>query len=47
MNEGFRVMASGNDMKAAEKTYEGFIAMLKWSTPAIAIIALLVVVLIA
>ncbi len=40
-------MASANDMKAAEKTYGGFIGMLKWSVPLIALIALLVVILIA
>lgn len=40
-------MASGNDMKAAEKTYGGFINLLKWSVPLIAVIALVVVVLIA
>jgi len=40
-------MASANDMKAAEKTYEGFISLLKWSTPAIAAITALVVILIA
>lgn len=40
-------MASGNDMKAAEKTYGSFISLLKWSVPLIAIITLIVVVLIA
>ncbi|MBD3728918.1 MAG: aa3-type cytochrome c oxidase subunit IV [Sphingomonadales bacterium] len=40
-------MASANDMKAAEKTYEGFIALLKWSVPAIALITAFVVFLIA
>ena len=40
-------MASGQDMKAAEKTYGGFITMLKWSVPAIALIAAVVVVLIS
>lgn len=39
-------MAS-QDMKAAEKTYGSFIGMLKWSVPAIAIIALIVVILIS
>ncbi|WP_128892140.1 aa3-type cytochrome c oxidase subunit IV [Erythrobacter sp. HKB08] len=38
---------SANDMKAAEKTYGGFIASLKWAVPLIALIALVVVVLIA
>lgn len=40
-------MASANDIKAAEKTYGGFINLLKWSVPLIAAIALLVVILIA
>ena len=40
-------MASGNDMKAAEKTYEGFINLLKWSVPLTALITLVVVILIA
>ena len=30
-------MASGNDMKAHEQTYDGFIGLLKWSVPLIAI----------
>ncbi|MCL4671386.1 MAG: aa3-type cytochrome c oxidase subunit IV [Sphingomonadaceae bacterium] len=40
-------MASGNDMKAAAKTYDGFISLLKWSVPIVALITLVVVVLIA
>lgn len=40
-------MASANDMKAAEKTYDGFINLLKWSTPIVALIAFVVVLLIA
>ncbi len=36
-------MATGNDMKAHEGTYDGFIGLLKWAVPAIAIIALLIV----
>lgn len=40
-------MASGNDMKAAEKTYEGFVSLLKWSVPLTALITLVVVILIA
>lgn len=40
-------MASGNDMKAAESTYSGFLGMLKWGTIAVVLIAALVVVLIA
>jgi hypothetical protein len=37
-------MESANDMKAAKNTYDGFIALIKWSVPAIAIIALVVVI---
>jgi predicted RND superfamily exporter protein len=37
-------MASGNDMQAARKTYDGFMTLLKWSVPAIAILTLLIVV---
>ena len=35
------------DMKSAEKTYEGFITLLRWSVPSIALIALLIVILIS
>jgi hypothetical protein len=41
------VAQSANDMKAHERTYGGFIDLLKWSVPAIALLALLVIVLIA
>lgn len=40
-------MASGNDMKAANATYAGFITMLKWSVPVIAIATLIIVILIS
>ena len=36
-------MASGNDMKAANETYEGFIGMLKWGSIAVAIVTIFVV----
>ena len=36
-------MASGNDMKAANETYEGFIGMVKWGSIAVALIVVLVV----
>ena len=39
-------MAS-QDMKSAEKTYGGFISLLKWSVPIIAVITLFVIMLIA
>ncbi len=40
-------MASGNDMKAHNSTYDAFIANLKWSVPVIGLIAFVVVLLIA
>lgn len=40
-------MASGNDMRAAEETYSGFIGLLKWSVPLIVIVTAVVVLLIA
>jgi hypothetical protein len=40
-------MASNNDMKAHNQTYEGVMSLLKWGTIASAAIAVLVVILIA
>jgi hypothetical protein len=40
-------MASGNDMKAAERTYDGFIVMVKWGSAVVAIATIIVVALIA
>lgn len=40
-------MATGNDMKAHQGTYGGFITLLKWSVPFLAILTLLIIVLIA
>ncbi|MFA9200008.1 MAG: aa3-type cytochrome c oxidase subunit IV [Cypionkella sp.] len=40
-------MATGNDMKAHRGTYGGFITLLKWSVPLIALLTLLILVLIA
>lgn len=40
-------MASGNDMKAANESYGGFINMLKWGSLATGIVALVVVLIIA
>ncbi len=40
-------MASGNDMKAAQSTYDSFIGVIKWATPLIALIAAVVVYLLA
>lgn len=39
-------MAS-HDMKSANKTYGGFISLLKWSVPIIAVVTLFVLMLIA
>jgi hypothetical protein len=41
------VAQSANDMKAHERTYGGFIDLLKWSVPALALLTLLIIVLIA
>ena len=43
----FRVAQSANDMKAHEQTYGGFINLLKWALPAIGLITIVVVLLIA
>lgn len=40
-------MASGNDMKFHNATYDGFLTLLKWSTPVVALIAAFVIILIA
>jgi len=40
-------MDSAQEMKAHEKTYGGFINLLKWSLPPILLITLLVILLIA
>lgn len=40
-------MANPQDMKAAEKTYSGFISLLKYSAPAIAILVLIIIMIIA
>ncbi|MCW1427919.1 aa3-type cytochrome c oxidase subunit IV [Novosphingobium sp. JCM 18896] len=40
-------MASGNDMKAANETYAGFINMAKWGSIVVALIVIFVVGLIA
>jgi hypothetical protein len=40
-------MDQAHEMKAHEKTYGGFIGLIKWTVPAIALIALLVIILIA
>jgi hypothetical protein len=40
-------MEPANDMKAAEKTYNGFLGLLKWSVPLIALIVFIVILLIS
>jgi hypothetical protein len=40
-------MASGNDMKFHNATYDGFLTLLKWSTPFIIVIAAVVIFLIS
>ena len=40
-------MASANDMNAANRTYEGFLSLLKYTLPVIAAIVLFVIWLIA
>jgi hypothetical protein len=40
-------MASGNDMKAAEATYGGFVTLIKYSIPVIVLITIVIVMLIA
>ena len=39
-------MDSANEIKAHEKTYGGFISLLKWSVPPILLITLVVIILI-
>ena len=39
-------MADSQNIKANEKTYEGFIGMLKWSVPLLALLTLVVVIVI-
>lgn len=39
-------MADSQNIKSNEKTYDGFIGMLKWSVPLVAVIALLVIIVI-
>ena len=40
-------MASGNDMKAAESTYGGFLTMFKWGSIVTALVAVVVISLIS
>jgi hypothetical protein len=47
MQTGYVKMASANDMKAAKQTYGGFITLLKWTIPIVALIAFFVIFLIS
>ncbi|MCB2065552.1 MAG: aa3-type cytochrome c oxidase subunit IV [Erythrobacter sp.] len=40
-------MGNPQDMKAAEGTYAGFISLLKWSVPLIALLVAIIVILIS
>ncbi|WP_343808414.1 aa3-type cytochrome c oxidase subunit IV [Alteraurantiacibacter aestuarii] len=40
-------MADSQDLKAAEKTYGGFISLLKWTIPLIAILVFFVLLIIS
>jgi len=40
-------MAAANDMKAAKKTYGGFVTLLKWTVPILAILTLIVILIIS
>ncbi len=40
-------MESANNMKAHNKTYGGFIDMLKWAVPTIAVVGFIVILLIS
>jgi hypothetical protein len=40
-------MAPANDIKSAKATYEGFVNLVKWSTPAIIAIVFVVVLVIS
>ena len=40
-------MDSANEMKAHEKTYGGFIGLIKWTVPVVVVITIVVILLIA
>ena len=40
-------MASANDMKAAKKTYGGFVTLLKWTVPITALLTLFIILIIS
>ncbi|GAA0282117.1 hypothetical protein GCM10009127_24330 [Alteraurantiacibacter aestuarii] len=42
-----KTMADSQDLKAAEKTYGGFISLLKWTIPLIAILVFFVLLIIS
>jgi len=43
---GDTIMASGNDMRAANNTYSGFLTMFKWGAIATALVTVFVIVMI-
>jgi hypothetical protein len=46
-SNGDTTMASGNDIKAAETTYGGFLTMLKWGSVVTVLVTVLVIALIS
>jgi hypothetical protein len=40
-------MDSANDMRTHEKTYGGFIGLLKWTVPLLAVLTLLIILIIS
>ena len=44
---GDYIMASGDNLKAAESTYGDFVNLFKWGSVAVALVAILVIALIA
>jgi hypothetical protein len=40
-------MAGADNMKAANRTYGSFIALVKWAVPIVAVVALIVIILIS
>ena len=40
---GINIMASSNDLKSARETYGSFISVIKWSTPALAVLVAFII----
>ncbi len=47
MNKGDSDVSSGQDIRAAQQTYSGFVGLVKWGTIGCIIVAAIVVLLIA